>query len=59
MLSTQEGSRCLFSAIASRLALGKIQPHIQGALRALSLEVMQLGHEADHSLLLAAEIKNV
>jgi hypothetical protein len=48
----------LFS-IAFRLALGTTQPHIQWVPGALSLGVMQLGHEVDHLPPSNAEAKNV
>jgi hypothetical protein len=42
---------------ASRMALWPTQPHIQWVPGALSVGIKQLGHEADHSLLSSAEIK--
>jgi hypothetical protein len=40
-------------------ALVLIQPPSQWVLEALSLGIKQLGHEADHSLLSRAEVKNI
>jgi len=42
----------------SRTALRPTQPPIQWVPGALSLRVKQLGHEADHSPLLSAKVKN-
>jgi hypothetical protein len=44
---------------ASRLALGRTQPPIQWASGVISSGVKQLGHEADHSSLSSAKVKNV
>jgi hypothetical protein len=41
-----------------RPVLGPTHPPIQWALEALSLKVKQLGHEADHSPLSSAKVKN-
>jgi len=49
----------LLFAIMSRPAQRPTQPPVQWILRVHSLEVKQLGHEADHSLLPSAEVKNV
>jgi hypothetical protein len=41
-----------------RLAVGPTQPPIQWVLGALCLAVKWLGHEADHSPLFSAQVKN-
>jgi hypothetical protein len=43
----------------SRMALGPTQPPIQWVPGVLSLGVMQLGHEANHSPPSSAKVKNV
>jgi hypothetical protein len=44
---------------ASRLELGPTQPPIQQVPKALTLGVKLEGHEADHSPLPSANVKNV
>jgi hypothetical protein len=46
------------SSIASRLALGLIQPPIQWAPGVTSQGVKRLGHEADHLPPSSAKVKN-
>jgi hypothetical protein len=55
--SWQRQGSFLFTTV-SRLTLGLTQPHIQWIPRALSLGVKWLGHEADHSPISSAEVKN-
>jgi hypothetical protein len=46
---SQQGQEFFSSKKCTKLALGPTQPPIEWVLRALSLGVRQLGHEADHS----------
>jgi hypothetical protein len=55
--SWQEQGIFLYSTV-SRLALGSTQPPIQWVLGTLSLEVKQLGREAEYSPPFSAKVKN-
>jgi hypothetical protein len=55
---SREGLRIFLFTTVFRRALGPIQPPIQSIPWALSLGVKRLGHEADHSPLSSADIKN-
>lgn len=52
------GARDFSLSIASRLALGSIQTHIQWVPGALFMGIKQQEHEAAHSPLSSADIKN-
>jgi hypothetical protein len=55
---SRRGLRIFLFTTASRTALGPTQPPIQWVPGALSLGVKRSGHEADHSPLFSAEVKN-
>jgi hypothetical protein len=53
-----QGQGFFLFIIACGLALGPTQPPVQWVLGALSWGVKQPGHEADHSPLSSAKVKN-
>jgi hypothetical protein len=57
VFESQRGMGIFLFIIASRTALGPIQPPIQWVPGALSLGVKRQGREADHSSPSSAEVK--
>jgi hypothetical protein len=55
---SRQGLKIFLFTTAYRRALGPTQPPIQWVPGSSSLEVKRPGHEADHSLLSSAEVKN-